>query len=69
MYLPGDLVQVTPSCSIKHFRGMTAIVMQNMGQDATDHANGNYYRLQFSNGQHHIFYDKELTLLSKAGKS
>lgn len=69
MYEPGDLVQVNLECSIKHFRGQVAIVLQNMGQDATDHANGNYYRLQFNNGQHHIFYDKELTLLSKARKS
>jgi hypothetical protein len=69
MYQPGDLVQVTLDCSIKYFWGQTAIVIESMGQDATDHANGNYYKLQFANGQNHIFYDKELQLLSKAGNS
>jgi hypothetical protein len=69
MYQPGDLVQVTLDCDIKYFWGKIALVVQSMGQDATDHANGNYYKLWFEGGHHHIFYDKELKLLSKAGKS
>jgi hypothetical protein len=68
MYQPGDLVQVTLDCDIKYFWGEIAIVVQCMGQDITDHANGNYYKIQFNDGNHHIFYDKELTLLSKAQK-
>ncbi len=69
MYQPGDLVEVSHDCDIKYFRGKTAIIVEYMGQDATDHANGNYYRLHFDNGKHHIFYDKELRLLSKANKN
>lgn len=69
MYQPGDLVQITLDCGIKYFWGKMAIVIQCMGQDATDHANGNYYKIQFNDGKHHIFYDKELKLISKAGKS
>ena len=68
MYEPGDLVQVTLDCDIKYFWGQMAIVVQSMGQDITDHAKGNYYKLQFAGGKHHFFYDKELKLLSKAGK-
>lgn len=70
MYQPGDLVQVTLDCNIKYFWGQIAIVIESMGQDATDHANGNYYKLYFAaDDKNHIFYDKELKLLSKAGKS
>ena len=69
MYKPGDLVQVNLDCNIKYFWGKTAIVVKCMGQDATDHANGHYYKLQFAPGVHHIFYDKELTLLSEANKN
>tara|TARA_Y100000589_G_scaffold305222_1_gene319006 strand:+ start:172 stop:381 length:210 start_codon:yes stop_codon:yes gene_type:complete len=68
MFEPGDLVQVTLDCDIKYFWGKLAIVMQDMGQDITDHAKGNYYKLKFASGKNHIFYDKELKLLSKAGK-
>ena len=68
MYKPGDLVQVNLDCSIKYYWGMTALVIQNMGQDATDHANGNYYQIQFNDGTQQIFNDKEINLLSKAVK-
>jgi len=63
---PGDLVIIDPDCIIEYFRGMTALVVQNVGHDATDHSNGVYYRLQFSDGRHHIFKDREIRLLSKA---
>ena len=66
MYQPGDLVQVTLDCDIKFFWGKMAIVLKCMGQDITDHSKGNYYKIQFGDGKRHIFYDKELTLLSKA---
>ena len=66
MFQPGDLVQVGLDCTIKYFWGKTALVVANMGLDATDHANGFYYKIQFANGVDHIFCDKELILLSKA---
>lgn len=66
MYEPGDLVEIDPECIIEYFRGMTALVVQNVGQDATDHSNGFYYKLQFNDGRHHIFKDREIRLLSKA---
>jgi|TARA_R110002110_G_scaffold33223_4_gene114050 hypothetical protein len=66
MLEPGDLVQVNLECNIKYFWGKMALVLKNMGQDATDHANGFYYKLQFHDGSLHIFYDKELELISKA---
>ena len=68
MFEPGDLVQVNLDCNIKYFWGKTAIVLQNMGQDATDHSYGFYYRLQFDDGAHHIFTHRELVLLSKGRK-
>ena len=69
MYQLGDLVQISLDCNIKYFWGKAAIVVQCMGQDATDHANGCYYKLQFGDGTQHIFFDKELTLLSKAERN
>ena len=68
MYQPGDLVQVSLDCDIKYFRGKLAVVVQCMGHDATDHANGWYYKIQFDDSNRHIFYDKELSLLSKGRK-
>jgi len=68
MLEPGDLVEIDPECIIEYFRGMTALVVQNVGQDATDHSNGFYYRLQFPDGKHHIFKDREIRLLSKGRK-
>ena len=66
MFEPGDLVQINLDCTIKYFWGMTAIVLQNVGLDPTDHSNGFYYRLQLSNGTEQIFASKELNLVSKA---
>tara|TARA_A100001391_G_scaffold198858_1_gene180988 strand:+ start:461 stop:670 length:210 start_codon:yes stop_codon:yes gene_type:complete len=66
MFEPGDLVQINLDCTIKYYWGMTAIVLQNMGHDATDHANGFYYKLQLPNGTQQIFAHKELNLVSKA---
>jgi hypothetical protein len=66
MYQAGDLVQVSLDCGIKYFSGKLAIVVQCIGQDTTEYTTGWYYKIQFDNGKQHIFYDKELTLLSKA---
>jgi hypothetical protein len=62
----GDLVVISDECDIKYFGGKTAIVIKNVGQDATDHSQGQYYQLQFANGSHHIFTQREIILLSKA---
>jgi len=69
MFNPGDLVEITHNCDIKYFWGRVGLVMQSMGQDITDHSRGNYYKLQLEGGLDHIFYQEELKLLSKAGKS
>jgi len=66
MYKPGDLVIITDECDIKYFGGKTAIILKNVGQDATDHSHGFYYQLHFADGSTHIFTHRELTLLSRA---
>ena len=68
VYNPGDLVRVN-SLGMKHFHGMLALVVSNMGQDITDHSNGWYYRISFDNGVQHIFYHRELDLVSKAERN
>jgi hypothetical protein len=68
MLEPGDLVQVNLDCTIKYFWGKTALIVENMGQDATDHANGFYYKIQFADSTEQIFAQKELTLISKGRK-
>jgi len=62
----GDLVVISDDCDIKYFGGKTAIVTKNVGQDATDHSQGQYYQLQFADGSQHIFTHREIILLSKA---
>ena len=69
MFKPGDLVVISEDCDIEYFGGKTAIIVKNMGQDATDHSHGFYYQLHFADGKQHIFTHRELTLLSKANKN
>jgi hypothetical protein len=66
MFKPGDLVVISEECDIEYFGGKTAIIVKNMGQDATDHSHGFYYQLHFPDGKQHIFTHRELILLSKA---
>ena len=70
MFKPGDLVIISEDCDIEYFGGKTAIIVKNMGQDATDfsgkHSHGFYYQLHFADGKQHIFTHRELILLSKA---
>ena len=66
MFKPGDLVIISDDCALDHFAGKTAIILRNVGQDATDHSYGYYYQLHFSDGSTHIFTHRELMLLSKA---
>ena len=69
MFWPGDLVIISEDCDIQYFAGKTAIIVKNIGQDATDHSHGFYYQLHFSNGKQHIFTHRELILLSKAERN
>jgi hypothetical protein len=66
MLEPGDLIQVSLDCGIQYFKGKLAIVVANMGHDITDHSYGLYYKIQFSDGNQHVFRCTELNLLSKA---
>jgi hypothetical protein len=66
MFSPGDLVVIVEDCDIEYFAGKTAIIVKNVGQDATDHSHGYYYQLQFDDGNRHIFTHRELILLSEA---
>ena len=66
MYQPGDLVLISLDCPIKYFRQRTALVVKDLGVDATDHSNGFYYMLKFDDNSTHVFMDSELTLLSRA---
>ena len=66
MFNPGDLVIISEDCDIEYFGGKTAIIIKNVGHDATDHSHGAYYQLHFADGKQHIFTHRELTLLSKA---
>ena len=66
MFKPGDLVIISDDCDIQNFAGRTAIIIKNVGQDATDHSHGFYYQLHFADGNTHIFTHRELVLLSKA---
>ncbi len=66
MYEVGDLVQVNNDCAVTYFRGRIALVAKAAGHDVTDHSQGLYYSLQFSDGEEHIFPSIELSLLSKA---
>ncbi len=67
VFEPGDLVQVN-ALGIRHFQGMLALIVSNMGHDITDHSNGWYYKVSFDNGAQHICYHRELDLVSKAKK-
>jgi len=69
MFKPGDLVIISEECDVEYFGGKTAIIVRNMGQDATDHSHGFYYQLHFPDGKQHIFTHRELTLLSKAERN
>jgi len=66
MFKPGDLVIISDDCGVQHFSGRTAIIIKNVGQDATDHSHGFYYQLHFADNSTHIFTHRELTLLSRA---
>jgi len=66
MFYPGDLVMIVEDCDTAYFAGKIALITKNVGQDATDHASGNYYELQFGDGLRHIFTHRELVLLSEA---
>ncbi len=66
MFEVGDLVMITKDCALQYFAGKTALIIRNVGHDATDHSHGSYYSLQFANGSQHIFTHRELVLLSKA---
>ena len=55
MFNPGDLVIISDDCDIEYFGGKTAIIVKNVGQDATDHSHGFYYQLHFADGKQHIF--------------
>jgi len=68
MFKPGDLVIISDDCDLEYFGGKTAIIVRNVGQDATDHSHGFYYELHFADGKNHIFTHRELTLLSRAEK-
>ena len=69
MFKPGDLVIISEDCDLQYFGGQTAIIVKNMGQDATDHSHGFYYKLHFADGKQHIFTHRELILLSKAERN
>jgi len=62
---PGDLVQINLECPLQYFRGKTALVLENMGYDATDHAQGFYYKVLLPDDTEQIFVRRELDLLSK----
>jgi hypothetical protein len=66
MFQPGDLVIISDDCDLEYFGGKTAIIVRNVGQDATDHSHGFYYELHFADGTSHIFTHRELALLSRA---
>jgi len=65
MFVVGDLVVIAGNCDIAYFKGTTAIIIKNMGHDATDTSFGRYYQLQFADGSRHIFTQRELILLSR----
>ncbi len=66
MFKVGDLVMITKDCSLQYFAGKTALIIRNVGHDATDHSHGSYYSLQFDDGTEHIFTHREIVLLSRA---
>jgi hypothetical protein len=67
VFKAGDLVQISAEADIKYFRSKNALVMKNLGEDATDNSNGFYYMLRFDDGSTHVFMHREIVLLSKAG--
>ena len=67
VFEPGDLVRVN-DFGIRHFCGKLALIVSNMGHDITDHSNGWYYKVTLDSGMQHIFYHRELDLVSKAKK-
>jgi hypothetical protein len=81
LYNLGDLVIVTEDCPLNYFAGNIGIVNSRLGRDYTmtneegysynfdeDSAGYHYYGIMLSDGQTHIFSEKELAVLSKVRK-
>lgn len=68
MFKVGDLVRINEHCALNFFKNKLAIIKMSLGHDATEHKDGSYYMLHFSDGSEHVFSQRELDLISRVYK-